>query len=122
MSQIIAGMTSQLFKGIPSLQEVVCSGTKLEPEVKLLSLQMHRLPGNKALASLNVISSSCVTLGDYSSCFIDSDDSRRSKLRILVVDLMEEESRVYTCDVHTIDSFGIPKSSQWRITVKRPSK
>ena len=115
-------MTSRIFKGIPSLQEVECSGAELEPEVKLLSLQMHRFPGNKALASLNVISNTCVTLGDYSSCSIDSSDSRRSKLKLLVFDLVEEESRVYTCDVHTIDSFGIPKSSQWKITMKRHSK
>ena len=114
-------MTSQLFKGIPSLQEVRCSGASLEPEVKLLSLQMRRLSDNRALASLNVISNNCVTLRDYSSCFIDKYDSRRSELRILVFDLVEGERRVYACDIHTIDSFGIPKSSQWKITVEMHS-
>jgi hypothetical protein len=94
----------------------------LDQEVKLLSLQIHRLADNTALASLNILANSCVTLGEYSSCMIDSEDSRNSRLRVLVYDLEEGVDRRYSCDVHTVTSFGIPKASKWSITVTRESE
>lgn len=115
-------MTSRDFKGIPSLQEVECSGATLKPEVKLLSLQLHRLSDNTALAFLNTYTNNCMTFGDYSSCFIDPDVAHRSRLRILVFDLDEGESRDYGCTVNTMDSYGNPKTSNWKIAVTRESE
>ena len=117
-----AGLTSRDFKGFPSLQEVECSGRSLGPEVKLLSLIMIRLADNKVIASLNVFSNTCVTLGDFSSCVVDTVNTHRSKLRILVFDLEEGESRKYGCKVHTVDSFGNPTTSTWTRFVQRNSK
>ena len=115
-------MTAHDFKGIPSLQEVECSGATLNPEVKLLSLQLHRLSDNTALAFLNTYTNNCMTFGDFSSCFIDPTNAHRSKLRILVVDLDEGESRHYGCTVNTMDSYGNPKTSNWRLAVTRESE
>ena len=115
-------MTSRVFKGISSLQEVECSGTSLKPEVKLLSLQIHRLLDRKALASLNIYLDACVTLGDFSSCFIDNEDTHKSRLKVLVDDLAEGESRGYGCTVVTVQSFGSPKTSNWTLYVRRNSK
>ena len=118
----IAGMTSRDFKGIPSLQEVECSGGILEPEVKLLSLQIRRLYDDKELSSLNVFSNSCVTAVDYSSCVIDTSDSHKSRLRTLVHDLDEGQSREYRCTVYTVTPRGKPNAFDWTIVVTRNSK
>ena len=115
-------MTSRDFKGIHSLQEVECSGEALRPEVKLLSLQLHRLSDNTALAFLNTYTNNCMTFGDFSSCFIDHKSAHQSRLRILVVDLDEGESREYGCTVNTMDSYGNPKTSKWKLALTRESK
>ena len=115
-------MVSRVFKGIPSLQEVECSGRSLEPEMKLLSLQIHRLSDSKALASLNIYLNACVTLGDFSSCLIDSVDTHNSRLMVLVDDLSEGERRGYGCTVVTVKSFGTPRTSNWTLYIKRNSK
>ena len=121
-SYFYAGLTSRDFKGIPSLQEVVCSGRSLEPEVKLLSLRMVRFADSKVISSLNVFSNTCITHGDFSSCLIDTLDTHKSRLRILVFDLEEGESRIFGCKVHTMDSFGNPTTLTWTLLVQRPSK
>ena len=94
----------------------------MKPEVKLLSLQMYKLPGNIPLASLNVISNTCVTLGDFASCEINNVDTHGSKLRILVFDLEEGESRNFECTANTLNSFGSSKTFSWQILIRRVSK
>ena len=118
----ITGMTSRLFKGIPSLREVECTGRNLSPEVKLLALQIYRLPSHELLATLNVISSNCVTLGEMASCDVNTADSHQSKLRVLVADLDEGESRQFKCTGNTLDSYGLSKGVTWKIMVTRYSK
>lgn len=94
----------------------------MDPEVKLLSLQIHRLSDDKELSSLNVFSNSCVTAVDYSSCVIDTSDSHRSRLRTLVYDLDEGESREYRCTVYTVTPRGKPNTFDWTVVVSRSSK
>ena len=113
---------SRDFKGFPSLKEVECWGGSLEPEVKLMSLQMYTLPERTILASLNVITKNCVTFGDYSSCFIDKDDTHKSRLRILVYDLGEGESKDFGCTALSLKSLGNAKSLSWTTSVTRKSK
>ena len=115
-------MTSRIFKGIPSLQEVECSGTSLKPEVTLLSLQMHRLSDKKALASLNVFLDTCVTLSRYSSCAIDNLNTHNSRLRVLVDDLDQGERRGYGCTVNTFKSVGNPVALNWMIYIQSNSE
>ena len=115
-------MTSRLFKGIPSLREVECTGRNLNPEVKLLALQIYRLPSHELLATLNVISSNCVTLGEMASCDVNTADSHQSKLRVLVADLDEGESRQFKCTGNTLDSYGLTNAVTWNIIVTRYSK
>lgn len=97
----------------------MCAGGTLTPEVKLISLQIHRLRDSAALASLNIYTNSCITLGDFSSCHIDSADTHRSRLKILVVDLDEGESREYGCVVTTVSSFGNAEVTNLKILVSR---
>ena len=115
-------MTSRKFKGFPSLLEVECSGETLKPEMKLISLQIHRLVDSTAIASLNVHTGSCITLGDFSSCVMGSVDANKSRLRILVDDLEEGESREYGCVVTAVSSFGNAEVTNWKILINRRRK
>ena len=115
-------MTSNEFKGFPSLQEVACSGETLKPEMKLISLQIHRLVDSTAIASLNVHTHNCITLGDFSSCAMDTADANRSRLKILVDDLEEGESREYGCVVTAVSTFGNAEVMNWKILVSRRRK
>ena len=118
----ITGMSWRDFKGMPSLQEVECWGGYLAPEVKLLSLEMLDLRDNTVLSLLNVLTGSCMTFGQLSSCVLDEDDPRMSRLRVLAYDLDEGDSREYGCTVHVLNSFGKPETSNWNIVVKRNSE
>ena len=115
-------MTSRDFKGFSSLQEVECTGGSLKPEVKLIALQMYKLPENKLLASMNVISKECVTWGDYSLCRVNTTDTHKSKVKLLVADLSDGESREYKCTANTYDSYGFSKVFTWTTMVKQLSE
>ena len=118
----LSGMTSRDFKGFPSLQEVECWAGFLEAEVRLLSLRLFRESDKFVLASLNILTNNCVTFGDYSSCMIDSSDTHNSRVRVLVFDLEEGESRRYGCLASTINAIGQPETDTWSILVRRKSK
>ena len=108
--------------GFHSLQEVECTGRGLKPEVDVMSLSLFRTTDKFVLATLNVFKNSCFTHTDFSSCYIDQSDSRKSRLRILVSDLEEGESRKYGCKANIIDTRGETTSSNWSILVSRESK
>jgi len=118
----ITGMTSRDFRGIPSIQEVDCWGGSLNSEVKLISLQIFRLPESAVLASLNVYTNSCMTYGDFSSCVIDQQQVHRSRVRVLVHDLEEGEQREYGCTATTVTAQGNAVVSNWKIIVNRISE
>lgn len=118
--QSISGMTFRAFRGFSSIHEVKCGGDSLNTDVKLLSLQLFRVnPESKVLASLNVVANSCMTFSEYSSCKIDTQDTHSSRLRILVHDLKEGETREYGCTANTLASLGNSVYEDWEITVER---
>lgn len=119
---LFTGMTSHHFREIHSLQEVECSGDYLNSEVKLISLQLFKLPQTTVLASLNVYTNNCMTYGDYASCVIHPTSVHESRLRILVHDLEEGESREYGCTANTINPQGNSIFKNWKIILKRTSK
>lgn len=100
----------------------MCTGQLLDPNVQLLSLKLFKLPGNVLLASANIMKHSCVTFGDYVSCYVDSENTHRSSVKTLVVDLEEGESRSYGCNVTTMNSLGYTKALTWTTFVTRKSK
>ena len=116
------GMTSRDFRGISSIQEVECWGGNINSDVKLMSLQMYKLPESTVLASLNVYTNNCMTFGDYSSCVIHPSDKHRSRIRILVHDLEEGESREYGCSANTLNSLGNSVIRNWKLRIIRVSK
>ena len=116
---VFAGMTSRDFRGIPSIQEVECWAEKLGSDVKLMSLQMYKIPDPSVIASLNLYTSNCMTYGEFSSCFLNPKDIHKSRLRLLVHDLGEEERRRYKCLVTGVTPSGGTKSLISTIVVKR---
>ena len=116
------GMVTRDFKGITSIQEVECLGGGLRAEVKLLSLKLYTLEDNGVVASLNVIANTCLTYTDYSSCSVDTRDTHKSRLRLLVHDLEEGESREYGCRALALHTTGDESGLTWSILVTRKSK
>lgn len=115
-------MTARDFKGIPSIQEVECWGEGLKPEVKLLSLKLYRVSDNYELGSLNILTKNCLTHSEYSSCYVNSSDTHKSRLRVLVPDLKEEENREYECKALALGPSGDGEEVVWSIMVMRPSE
>ena len=119
---LISGMSVRNFKGFSSLQEVECWGGHLKTEVKLVSLKLYTISDNSVLAYLNTLTHECITHGAYSSCSIDTVTSRRSRLKVLVADLAEGESRGYGCKASSFRSGEEPKTDTWSIVIRRISE
>lgn len=117
-----SGMIARDFKGFPSIQEVECWGHGLKPEVKLLSLRLYRASDNFLLASVNVFADNCLTYTDYSSCVINTSDTHKSRVRVLVYDLEEGDSRRYGCKATVVGSEGEARNILWSTVVTRQSK
>ena len=115
-------MSTKEFKGISSIQEVECWGAGLKPEMKLMSLKLFKTQDSSVLASLNVFSSTCLTYADFSSCFVDSLDTHKSRLRVLVYDLEEGESREYGCTALALRTTGDASEFTWSVLVTHKSK
>ena len=120
--RIISGMTARIFKGFPSLQEVECTAGSLKAEVNVFSLKLFTVPDNGLLAHANPVKDECVTFGEFSSCLIDTSNTRNSRLRVLVSDLEEGEDREYGCTVSTFGPLGEYDAATWSITVRRNSE
>ena len=118
----LSGMTARHFRGIPSIQEVECWGGYVAPDAKLISLQMFKRSESSVLASLNLYTNSCMTYGEFSSCVIDLRDVHNSRLRLLVHDLAEGESREYRCTAVGMAPSGSTKTVSWTIVVTRNSE
>ena len=115
-------MAVREFQGIPSIQEVECLGRNLGADVKLISLMMFTVPDNRIIASLNVMANTCLTHTEYSSCFIDTDNTRGSRLRVLEHQLVGGESKEYGCEVNTVNPRGKTKSTTWSVSVTAKRK
>ena len=115
-------MTARHFRGIPSIQEVECWGGHVDSDAKLISLQMFRNSESSVLASLNLYTNNCMTHGEFSSCFIDSQDVHNSRLRLLVHDLAEGESREFRCTALAMTPAGSSKAESWTFVVTRESE
>ena len=112
-------MLSRDFRGLPALQEVECWGEGLKTEVELISLKLVKLPESTELASLNVFKRTCMTHDEYASCEIDSRETHRSRVRVLVHDLEEGQSREYGCTASIVAPNGDVSVQNWKISVKR---
>ncbi|XP_025101727.1 uncharacterized protein LOC112568586 isoform X15 [Pomacea canaliculata] len=114
------GLSVRNFRNIAELLEVECSGTTLQAEVKLLSLRLFYVENSTVLAHVNPLTNECKTFEEFSSCVIDTADTRNSKVRVLVSEMEEDESRQYGCTATSFGDLGHPYIFDWFITVTRP--
>lgn len=121
----LTGMSTHTFRDISEIQEVECSASSLNADVKLTSLQLFKLPESESkdvLVSLNVLTNSCITFTEYSSCRIDLVNTHRSLVKVLVHDVNPGESRAYGCTANAVTSLGNPIWENWRLSVLRESE
>ena len=104
------------FEGIPSIQEISCSGETLESDVTVFAMVM--LEDSKQLAQVNVMARECTTSGAFSSCVLHESNSRKTTLKTLVMDLGVTETRTYFCEVTFLRSGERSKSSTWKLEVE----
>lgn len=124
-----SGLSSRSFKGFRDIQQIQCSGEALPPDSDLFFMVLYQVTdtasdgGIKTLGQLNVNKRECSTSEDYVSCDIVESESRRSRLKALVADLAEGQSRVYGCNVTALISGSTTGIMSWSITLHHvPSK
>lgn len=115
-------MTVGDFLGFPSLQEVRCSGTSIQTQVEVMSLELFQPHNDKVLAIIFPIRNTCKTFTAYSSCSVDTGDTRKSSVRTLVSDLEEGETTRLGCNVTTLRGDGHAQMFSWFISVHRKRK
>ena len=120
------GLSWSPFQGFHDLQEVVCSAEPLPPDSDVMSMVLFSDALDKGdktvLAAVNLKKGECSTAAEFTSCRIAHSDSRRSRLRALVADLTEGQSRVYGCNVSALVSGVRMETFSWSLTVRRLSE
>ena len=99
-----------------------CWGEYLNSDVKLISLQLFKLPESVVLASVNLLTNNCMTYGEFASCKVNPSNAHDSRLRILVHDLEEGEIREYGCTANTVNPQGNSVYKNWKILLRRDSE
>ena len=94
----------------------------MDPDREVLSLLLLDLETGQILASLQPMSKQCTTSERFSLCRIDERDSRKSSLSTLVVDLEENSSRRYGCEVVSSKTGERSNISVWSVEVAGVSK
>lgn len=115
-------MTAREFKGISSIQEVECWAGNLEAEVDVLSLTLFDGANNSVLAYVNPLKNLCLTAFAFSSCLIDSGNTRNSRVMTLVPDLKEGEIRRYGCNITSFRAKEHTQMQSWSLVVQGKSK
>ncbi|XP_025101742.1 uncharacterized protein LOC112568586 isoform X28 [Pomacea canaliculata] len=92
-------MVIRAFKGIPSIQEVQCSGQALGSDVTVVGLTLYCANTSEVLAYVNVVSRECSTSNSYSSCFIATDDTRKIRVMTLAAEIDDGKYLEYGCNV-----------------------
>ena len=118
----LSGLTSQPFQGFTAIQSVECTGATLPGDSDLLSMVLYQVSNSELLAIANLRKRSCSTSQTFIACHIDESDSRRSKIKALISDLTEGQSRAYGCNLTSLSSVGQSSIVSWSLVVTRPSK
>jgi hypothetical protein len=67
------------------VEEVDCSADVIDSDAQVLSMSLYDRHNDVILASANVASASCLTSSVFASCTIDASDSRKTRLRALIL-------------------------------------
>lgn len=111
-------MRASSFRGIESIQVIECSGNVLHSDIDLFGMTLFTPVDNKILASVNLKSNECVTSHSYSSCLIDSKDTRKTRLLTLVFEWSDDAHRLFGCNVTSFRA-SQPHLISWFIRISR---
>lgn len=103
------------------MQEVECSGEQLDSDTTVSSITLLDSTGNIS-ASVNVQTGECLSSTSFSQCTLDRFDSRKTRLRMLAMDLKEGVTRDYFCEVTSLRSGQRAKILTWSLKVYGFSK
>ena len=115
-------MSSKSFQGFGELRELQCSGETLPQDSDLMAMVLFEATSNNILAVANLRKMECSTSNTYVACHLDDTDIRKSRLKVLIDDLAEGQSRVYGCNVSAFASGIRMESFSWSVTVHHISK
>lgn len=115
----LPGLLVKAFRGEASILEVECTGDMLSADVDVFQMTLYTTADNEVVAYVNPLKNECLTSRSFSSCVIDEKDSRRTRLRSLVIDLGSEEARWYGCNVSSSQARSPIKVTSWSVVVKR---
>ncbi|XP_076457966.1 uncharacterized protein LOC143291754 isoform X10 [Babylonia areolata] len=111
------GLSSWPFQGFHELQELQCSGESVPPDSDIVAMVLYEAGKSRVLAAANVGKRQCSTSHRFVACHLDPTDTRKSRLKVLIDDLAEGQSRVYGCNVTFLTSTMETKIAKWSTTV-----
>ncbi|KAK7089883.1 uncharacterized protein [Littorina saxatilis] len=109
------GMKTRAFEGHSHITEVECSGEVLDSATDLLTMVLYNKADKRVLATANLKKQECATSDQFAACIINENDSKRSRLKTLVLDLAEEELRHFGCNLTTFSTGGKTQIFTWSI-------
>lgn len=118
----VSGLRVKAFKGLHHVQELECSGEDLDSDTNVLLMTLFSFPSDKTIASANLGGDQCSTSAMFSSCVLDRANSRRTRIRTLLLDFRDGDVLKFGCNVTTARSGGRAYFISWSLTVKITSK
>lgn len=112
-----SGMKTKSFRGMSSIQEVECSGEALPGDTKLFSMVLYNILDRRNVAYVNRLDGECYTSLLYSACFMDTSDSRKTRLVTLVTGYRDGAPLVFGCNMSTF-RMGVAELVSWFLPVK----
>ena len=117
---LVSGMQRRPFRGLPTIQEVICSGETLDSDVNIYAMALFTLPTNRVVAFVDLKDNVCSTSVEFAACVIDVTDSRKTRLVTLAQSLEFGEWREYGCNITSL-RHGTPYLLSWNIRFKLQS-
>lgn len=115
------GLSVKLFENNPAILELQCSGDVLQPASNIVTMVMYTAEDKEPIISINVGKDQCLSYKMFASCAALGENSRKTRISALILDLLEGETRHYGCTVG-FESRGWTDSVSWRLQVYRNSK
>ncbi|KAL8563671.1 hypothetical protein ACOMHN_035405 [Nucella lapillus] len=119
-------MSVRQFESIDGILEVECNAQKLDFGADLLTMKLFANTLTRSssdhygpLAFVRPKTNECMTRQEFSSCVIDSGSARNTKLRMLVLDLGGGESRMFRCNLTSLDQLKNVLTTSWSLLITR---
>lgn len=72
---------------------------------------------DRILATVNIVTNECTTSAILSACVIFKQDTRKTKLKTLIMDLAPNHTRKYGCEISSVKSGDRARTDTWQYEV-----